>query len=179
MDQAHHNLIQPHLVPGEHLLWTGQPDARRMTRNYVLPGVGAAAVVFVVLGIMGVNLPALLLFSGAMAAVSLFMGLFWIYPDSRRTLYVLTNQRILIMNTKRGNLIGELHTNDIGNIQSFARKDGSGDLFFANEQYRRSRRRGKTRHFGFVGIDDVRTVEQQVSKIFPETTDPDKLPPKS
>jgi hypothetical protein len=71
------------------------------------------------------------------------------------------------MNIKRGNLIGELHAADIGNIQSFEHKDGSGDLFFANEQYRRSRRRGKTRHFGFVGIHDVRSVEQQVLSVFP------------
>jgi hypothetical protein len=167
MDQAHHDLIQSNLLPDEQLLWTGQPDARRMTRNYVLPGMGAAAVVFVVMAVLGANLLALLLFSGAMAAITLFMGLLWVYPDARRTLYVLTNQRILIFNTKQGGLIGELHATDVGNIQSIERKDGSGDLFFANEQYRRSRRRGKTRHFGFVGIHDVRSVEQQVLSVFP------------
>jgi hypothetical protein len=171
MDQAKHDLIQSSLVTDEQLLWTGQPDARRMTQNYVLPGIGAAAVVFVVLAVGGVNLPALLLFSGAMIAITLFVGLLWVYPDARRTLYVLTNQRILIFNIKQGSLIGELYADDIGNIQSFERKDGSGDLFFANEQYRRSRRRGKTRHFGFVGIDDVHNVEQQVLSVFLESSD--------
>jgi hypothetical protein len=165
--EAQQSLVEPHLAPGEHVVWVGQPDAHRMTLNYVVPGWGAALVLFIVLVIFGVPPLLLALFVFGMALITLAMGLLWIYPDARRTRYALTNRRILVLNARRSNVQEELGIDDVGPLQRFERKDGTGDLFFASEAYRRARRRGKSRHFGFIGIPHVRAVEQQVREVFP------------
>jgi hypothetical protein len=99
--------------------------------------------------------------------IILGMGLFIVYPDAQHTVYVLTDQRVLIFGTGRSKFLQEMQAHDIGPIQITERKDGTGDLFFASEVYRRSQRRGKASHFGFIAIPDVRTVEQHLREVFP------------
>jgi hypothetical protein len=171
LSQEQHALAQSHLLPGERLLWVGKPDARRMARNYVLPGWGSALVIAVVLGLIGVDLLLLALFVPVLLVIMLMLGLFWIYPDARRTVYALTNQRVLVLNARRPDTPQELAGSDLGALRCFEQSDGTGDLFFASAEYQRTRRRGTTRHFGFIGIPQVRDVEQQMQVVFPQCRD--------
>ncbi len=170
MDNTHQSLLQPHFEPDERLVWSGKPDAKRMLWNYLLPGWGGTLIIGVALALFGVDILLLALFIPGMLVITLLMGLFWIYPDARHTLYALTTRRALVVNTRSGKLVDALEADNIGPIQRFTRPDGSGDLLFASEMHRRSRRRGKTRHFGFIGIHDVHTVEQHLHEVFPHTT---------
>jgi hypothetical protein len=104
----------------------------------------------------------------------LLLGLLWIYPDARRTVYALTDQRVLVLNTRRPETPQELSGSDIGALRCFEQPDGTGDLFFASAEYQRTRRRGTTRHFGFIGIPQVRDVEQQMQQVFPHSGDDDR-----
>jgi hypothetical protein len=81
--------------------------------------------------------------------------------------YTLTDRRVLVFNRQRGSVVQELEAHHIGGLRRYDHKDGTGDLFFANDDYRRSVRRGKTRHFGFIGIPDAPAVEQQMRDVFP------------
>lgn len=169
MNKDKQQLIEQQLHPDERLIWSGEPDARRMTRNYILPGWGAALLVFAALGFFGIDLLLLLLFALSMAVIMPLVGLLWIYPDAKHTVYAITERRVLIMNTRRPDTPHELVEQDIGPIRRFDNRDGSGDLLFANDTYRRSRRRGSTRHFGFFGISNPQQVEQHLHDVFPHS----------
>jgi hypothetical protein len=171
LSQEQHALAQTHLRPDERLLWLGKPDARRMARNYIVPGWGAALVIAVVLALIGVDLLLLALFVPVLFVIMLLLGLLWIYPDARRTVYALTNQRVLVLNTGQPDMPQELAGSDLGVLRCFEQSDGTGDLFFASAEYQRTRRRGTTRHFGFIGIPQVRDVEQQMQAVFPQCRD--------
>jgi hypothetical protein len=174
LSQEQHALAQSHLRSDERMLWVGQPDARRMARNYIVPGWGAAFVIAVVLALIGVDLLVLVLFVPVLLVIMLLLGLLWIYPDARRTVYALTDQRVLVLNTRRPETPQELSGSDIGALRCFEQPDGTGDLFFASAEYQRTRRRGTTRHFGFIGIPQVRDVEQQMQQVFPHSGDDDR-----
>jgi hypothetical protein len=161
-------LIQSHLRADEQVVWQGQPDAQRLARNYLLPGLAGVVFISLLLLLLGLDLFLVAVFSPGLVLIMLGMTFFSVYPEARRTIYVITNHRVLFLHTERWDFIQALEASDIGDIQLTSHRDGTGDIFFASESYRRGQRRGKTRHFGFVGIHDPQAVEAHLRTTFPQ-----------
>lgn len=79
-----------------------------------------------------------------------------------RTLYALTNRRAIIVSRVFATTVKSYTYGQMNELQRVEREDGSGDLCFANREV--ASRRGATvlKRVGFVGIPDVRSVEQQI-----------------
>ncbi len=166
MDSQYDQLIEQQLATDEHLLWSGQPNPRRLVLDYLLSGWGATILVALILAVFGVDPIVLAAFSLIVMIIVPLVGLFHIYPEARHTRYALTNRRALIFDARRSVLVQEFGLADIGPIRPIVRKDGSGDLLFASESYRRAASRRKTRYPGFIGIGDVQRVEQLMHDVF-------------
>ncbi len=88
--------------------------------------------------------------------------LVWLMPrwNSSKTLYVLTNQRALLM---RFGVFFRIRAFELKKIQKFTRfelEDGSGDLVFERFSLKDEDGNMKTGENGFYGIADVRQVEK-------------------
>jgi hypothetical protein len=168
MNQEHQQLIQSKLQPDEQVLWSGQPDARRMTVNYLLSGWAFIAVIGGSIAMIGrVNIALVAVFALLMMGIMLGMALLMVYPDEKRTLYVLTDRRALFLKAGRPKFQQQLEPHDFGPLKLTERKDGTGDIYFASDNYRSAQKRTGARHFGFFYIPDVRTVERHLHSMQP------------
>jgi hypothetical protein len=134
--------LQPYLQPGERILWTGQPDARRLFGSkdlYLVPfsllwGGGTlfweGGVIWSWLNAPG-GAPIFFLFWGIPFVVVgqyLIWGRFIVKRrDRRRTFYAVTNQRVLVL---KGRSLQSVFLNQLPSVNQSARADGSGSLEF-------------------------------------------------
>ena len=162
------------LDPGEHLLWSGSPDPGRSATQVLpaalfgIPFAGFAAFWMYTAYHMtarGAHLPggwALFPLFGTpflLIGLGVILSPLWTYLGARRTVYAVTDQRALIISAVGARGVESFSHDDIGDLSMVERPDGSGDLFFANRTI--ATRRGTTSlRVGFVGIPEVRTVEQ-------------------
>jgi hypothetical protein len=134
--------LQSYIQPGERILWTGQPDPRRLFgpkdlflvpfslmwggfaifwEGLVLFGMASGSdgppIFFVLWGI-----PFVLI--GQYFIWGRFLFKRW---DRKRTIYAVTNQRVLVL---RGRSLESLFLNQLPNINQSSRADGSGTLEF-------------------------------------------------
>lgn len=135
--------IQPHIFPGEHVLWSGGPDPHRLlSRN------DATLIPFSLLwgGF------ATLLWAGVLASSSALswpsvLGVLWVLPffligqyliwgrfitkrwDRMRTAYAVTDQRILIVRTRS---VQALFLSTLPGVDRSVRNDGSGSIWFGS-----------------------------------------------
>ena len=168
------NVAESELRPGEKVLWVARASPIRLALPYlVILGFGvpwtASSIGFMItwhknsgLGVGDI------LFQGSFVAVGLGMmaAPIWAYIRGRKTMYALTDRRILMIvagNTKKVNSYDETQ---IGNIERVERADGSGDLTFAKEFQKDSEGSNRSTDVKFVGIPDVRSVEDLVRKTF-------------
>jgi hypothetical protein len=190
MNLDDYNLIQVELQPGEKLLWSGRPNPKRMA--WQLPNIIAVvfAIPFTLFAIFWMCLallPMAAFFSAAEpsqmegAAFSLCFPLFglpfllvglvmltapyWAYRRALKMVYGLTDRRALILTTGKSISVKSYSDEDIDNIERTEQADGSGDLIFAREEYRRRGRR-HTRNIAFIGIPNVRAVERLMLDTF-------------
>lgn len=131
--------LEPHLVQGETVLWTGRPDpARHLTRG------DAFAIPFSILwGGFAIFWEASALVAGPLffalwgipfVAVGLYMmfGRF-IYKNrlKRRTLYALTDKRVLkLVRGRRGDVLDAAFVDSLPAVNREVRADGSGSVIF-------------------------------------------------
>src|SRR5713101_1361627 len=128
--------LQPYLLAGERILWTGQPDPRRLVGGkdaYLIPfslmwGGGAvfweaavllsgAPIFFVLWGIPFVLVGQYLIWGRLLAKR-------W---DKKRTVYAVTSQRVLVV---RGRSLQSAYLTQLPSIDQSTRADGSGTLEF-------------------------------------------------
>jgi hypothetical protein len=179
------NRIRAELQQGENLVWAGRPRPDLMMRSafFLVPfGLvfGGFAAFWIVMAstIVGkaanVGGPAVFDFFPLCGLPFLLVGLFmvsspyWLRRKAQRTLYALTNQRALIWEP---GFFGSFTLRNytaagLGRMSRTERADGSGDLVFeefvtygANSQGHRT---ASTTRRGFLGINDVRKVEELV-----------------
>ena len=177
------SIVQPELEPGEQFLWAGQPKPSRIAFksmgtfifgiiwtafcvNFALSwanfgsvkrpgGMSAFDVIFLVF-------PGLFILIGlAMLASPL-----WVYLHAMRTSYAVTNKRILIVQAGRSRTVQSYSQGDIGDIVRTEGPDKSGDLTFAQKVYTNSDGDRHTTLIQFVGIPEVRSVENLVRDVF-------------
>lgn len=170
--------INRQLDPGEGLLWSGVPSPGRMALSALpatavgIPFTGFAAFWIYTAFTMTskstsspggpwnlfplFGLPFLLIGLGMLTAP------FWAYLGAGRTLYAVTNRRALIIANLFSTSVKSFTHSDIHELQRVERADGSGDLYFASRDV--VTRRGGIVHqrIGFLGVSDVRSVEQLI-----------------
>ena len=132
------------LDPGERLLWSGSPNPGR-----------SAAQVLVARGLRVVSPQE----AGTITLLEPLLNPLWAYLAAQRTVYAVTDQRALIISSLGARGVRAYSHDDIGELSMVERADGSGDLFFANRTMVTQRGYASQR-VGFIGIPEVRSVEQ-------------------
>jgi hypothetical protein len=135
--------LQPYLLAGEKILWTGRPDRSRMFASgdaFLIPFslMWGGFALFWEAGVLG-------LFGGGQPAPGFFalwgvpfvvLGQYFIWGrfvykrwDRARTVYGVTSERVLVL--RRGSL-QSLFVNQLPTLSQHVRSDGSGSLEFNN-----------------------------------------------
>jgi hypothetical protein len=184
MDYTLERMAQNELGAGERLLWVGQPNPWRSTLTsfaiYLFAIPWTAFVIFweaMALG-MGSHVrnqsgPFLIFPLFGIPFVLIGLGMLstpiWVYRKMRRTLYAVTDKRLLIIISGRSRTVQSYDERSIGDIQRREYTDGSGDIIFARKLRYGTDDNGttttSTTNIGFLGIPDVRSVEKLVRDI--------------
>jgi hypothetical protein len=157
----------------EHLLWHGSPNAYRRSRRYFplawigVPWIGFALLwlwkgyeIFssgVGLGLVGCLCGFPMLLVGILMLLSPWLA----GRAAKRTLYVVSDRRILVIVDNKIRSIQIFQPEDIRHLVSVERQDGSGDLLFAKPSSSATAA-GSSTSMGFYGIRDVCYVEELV-----------------
>lgn len=166
--------IDAELQHGEQVLWVGRPTPLRIllqNGEALVTGVLAVAALLVLLFAFPVTgILSFFFFGCGFPWVFLFFFLLPFYYFARpvseylsaeRTVYAVTNRRVLIIKPKlRGKVVKSY--NRVAQVERRDLSGGSGDLIFGSETEARGRssHRLKTRKIGFFGIANVREVER-------------------
>jgi hypothetical protein len=173
VDRQLRDIIHPHLKPVEAILWTGQPKPIHVAKQYI--PVSAIALIFFlilfpffrsqisiqsILEILRGNLfgngfpnfiaPLFFLF-GASVILSPALS----YNRALKTIYVVTDMRMLLIKGGWFASARAFPLSDIGIPLIKMNKDGTGDFRFAP---------GRARKRLFVGIGDINTVSSIISE---------------
>lgn len=173
--------LQPHLLPGESVRWIGKPDANRIFSPgdvFFVPFslLWGGFALFWEAGVLG-------LFSSSPArGGAWWFGALWGIPfavigqyliwgrflyrrwDRRRTIYAVTNQRVLSL---KGNTLQSISLTQLPTLNKSVRPDGSGTLEFASlpfgfgswgdsgMEFMAGRRSGLLEFYDIPAVDDV------------------------
>lgn len=185
------NILEPELEHGEQLLWMGKPSPKRMMIPSIFSfGVGVVWTSFIVnfvymwhagpnnvqgprglFGMQGI-LSELFFVPFILIGGGMLFSPIWFYLNAKRTVYGVTDKRVLIVRNGRTRKVQSYGSADIGNVERTERPDGSGDLAFARRSYRDSDGQQRSQATQFVGIPNVRSVEKLLRDLCPEKRDP-------
>lgn len=173
-------LVNAELEAGEHVTWTGQPMASRFARRnigMVLFGIPwTAFILFWIAGASGFKVPD---FSHPVALAPLF-GLpflligfwmlsspYWEFCRARRTAYVITNRRALILDAGywRSMTIRSFWPDRLKDLRRVQNADGSGDLILDRTWTTTPKGGSRSTDHGFLAIRDVKSVEMLVRQL--------------
>ena len=144
MDNPHAQArFQSYLLSDERILWTGQPDPSRLVSSkdfFLIPFSlmwGGFAIVWeggVLLTMVGSGSHGAPIFFALWGIPFVVVGQYFVWGrflvkrwDRRRTLYAVTDQRVLIL---LGTSLQSMFLNNLPGIHQSARADGSGSLDF-------------------------------------------------
>lgn len=176
--------LHQELMEGEGLLWAGKPTPLRTLRGSSLAASAGAAIVLLVMlsifsmffgrmffvgfGMTGMifGLVALIMLVSIGAAI---LRPIWQLLNARRTLYAITDQRILILDGVLSQQVTSYGPDDVERVERRTyNRQGEGDLIFryetrahrvrSHQGYQRTQYREEP--IGFFGIPEVRAVEQ-------------------
>ncbi len=166
--------IERELWPIEQVRWMGQPvpfifaktDLKSKVRGSALiaaiPALVLALSVPYFLGII-LWLPLTSLFFPFVLAVSLSLA----YLEARRKVYVITNQRMLVISRLRPGQTDQYGVSHIKNIEVRESHDGVGDLIVAQQLVETGAADATTWaqvNFGFYAIPNVRAVANMLQE---------------
>ncbi len=173
--------VDRELASGESVAWVGQPIPRQLARA-ALPSVlfGIPWTAFAIFWtVMASGAPrqsgssGWLWFFPLWGVPFILIGLgmltspYWAFRRARRTAYVLTNQRVIIIGIGwRGKTaIRSFDPDALKDLRRDERSDGSGDLIFAEDISSGNRGRNHSTRAGFLAIKEVKNVEEQVRQL--------------
>jgi hypothetical protein len=168
--------INRQLDPGEGLLWSGSPEPMRMALSAMpatalgIPFTGFAAFWIYMAYTMTSKSPAPGPWSlfPLFGLPFLFIGLgmltspLWAFLAAGRVLYAVTNRRALIVGQFFSTKVQSFPHADIHELESVERAGGSGDLYFGSRAVVTRSGGVRIQRIGFIGIPDVRGVEQLI-----------------
>jgi hypothetical protein len=178
------NDAQRELKMGENLLWLGKPDpVRSMIEGYVLWIFAIPWTIFSLSWVWGTAGPGMgrslptpgfnMEFFSVLGEIPfvlvgpiLLASPFFLYAEAKRTIYAITDRRVLIIETGGTRKIQSYSARDLSNIQRTERADRSGDLIFAQEDFKDSDGDMQRRDIKFCGIPEVRSVENLLRDTF-------------
>jgi hypothetical protein len=186
-----YGFVQPDVEADEQILWVGQPNPARMairslggflfgivwtsfTITFTTTWIASSSNGAWPGGIWGFGGLAFYLFMTPflLIGLALLASPFTSYLESLRTYYTVTNKRILIIETGKTRKVQSYGKDDVGNLERVERTDGSGDLAFATQHYKDSDGDERTRDIKFIGIAQVRSVENIVREVFKASSEP-------
>jgi hypothetical protein len=92
---------------------------------------------------------------------------FWAYRKAVKTVYGITNKRLLIIaDTGKSRSVDSYGSDNIGDIKRTERPDKSGDLTFAQRTTKNSEGSQHTANISFIGVPEVRRVEELLRATF-------------
>ena len=165
------------LDPGERLLWSGVPSAR---------GTAVSALPLTFMGILFTGFAAFWIASAASATSSfsgdgfpgaifplfgvpflliglgMLFGPLWAYRGAKSTVYAVTDKRVMVITAANTVGVRSFTPDDIGDIVRVEGPDGSGTLRFGAAANLAVRGGARLSLGVFVGIPEVRRVEQLI-----------------
>lgn len=180
------SVLRNELQAHEQLLWSAQPNARQSAFG---ANSGCAAFFgliwtgFILLwmggwlagswamgdGLFGIGFGLLGLAFGSiflLVGLALMSSPYWAYRAARRTVYAITERRILVIEAKRTKSVSSYYDVRAADIKRTERPNGTGSLVFNQEEYKDSDGDKQIRKVEFKDIADVRGVEQLVLQTF-------------
>lgn len=174
---------QNELEPGERLLWSGQPDPKRLSKKAILISLfgipWTAFAIFWVVAAAGFKLPDFSSLSGGFQSVfplfgipfvliglGMFAAPYWVYRSAKRTVYAITNRRALVISFGRAKSVQSYFEQDVCDISRVERADGSGNIIFRTEETTDRKGNSRLNQIGFFGIPEVRRVERVLLDAF-------------
>jgi hypothetical protein len=171
--------VSQELESGEKLVWSGKPDpVREMSAGFALWLFAipwTAFALFWMWGASGISRPSSqstenFIFSlfglpFVLIGFAMLSAPIWIYSKSKRTVYAITDKRVLIIEKGKSRTVYSYGSQNLGSIKRTERADGSGNLTFAQKPYE-SDGRTYAVDISFVGIPQVRSVETLLKDTF-------------
>ena len=162
---------------GEKLLWSGSPRPSQAALSVLpatlmgVPFLGFACF-WVTMALHGVSrmprtagpwfLFPLFGLPFVLVGLGMLLSPLWAWLLARRTVYAVTDKRVLIIGGAFGRNVQSFTAVELGDFTRSERADGSGTLWFGwRAAPTRNMTPGRAR-IGFVGVADVRTVEQLI-----------------
>ena len=171
-------LVRSELNPEEKVLWSGHPDAKRAAIAMLPIYLFAIPWTAFSLSFMvrwhsrsgfdsGLDIGSLIFQSPfILIGVGILCSPLWVYAKSQRTVYAITDKRVLIIEGGRSKTVQSYDETSVGDIQRVERVDGSGDLTFAQKYSKDSDGDVRKTDIKFVGIPEVRRVEEIIRGTF-------------
>lgn len=153
------NKLERELVPGEEVLWADEPTPI-VVKNFLLIGI------FLFFLISSSILKPFSPLSAALFAAFIVLAIFlWSQVQFKKTLYVITNKRALIIKGFKTFTIRSYPPHLLQFIYLTEKKLGIGDLIFEENISLRPDNSPKVQQFGFVNVRKVRLVEQMLRSL--------------
>lgn len=172
--------IRSELKAFERVRWAAQPIPRRMMRKalpilfFAIPWTAFAlfwmAMAFTMVGtpkdgkIIGIVFP-LFGLPFVLIGFAMLSAPWWAARTAKRTVYVLTDNRALIITVGRSIRTQSYRLDQLKERTKRTNADGSGDLIFSRESYCDSDGDRRTRTHGFEGVPDVRAAERMLDSV--------------
>lgn len=161
----------------EKVVWHCQPNAfRRMflafgTWLFMVPWTGISSYFVYKLTLQESIEPVAFLFSLLFPAVGLLVMFtpFYEWAKAKKTIYIVTNQRVFIIEYLRTLKVMNIDLDKISNIEKKISTSGYGDLILYRDFYLDSDKDKKEKEHGFFAIPDVREAEKHISKLLEST----------
>ncbi|TWT99395.1 hypothetical protein Pla108_03320 [Botrimarina colliarenosi] len=172
-------LVDNELDRDERLAWLAQPDPKAYTRGYwVIQLFGVPFTAFSVFWIamassMGGGFFGLFGVPFVLVGTGMLTAPFWCRRLARRSVYAITDQRAIVFKQEwSGMSIRSFRPDQLGAIERKQHADGSGDLIFAKEitQYGRNNHGPHISRIGFIGIANVKQVEDLIENLAAESS---------
>jgi hypothetical protein len=176
---ADNNDIQGILAPelhGERLLWCGRPSASRALRTWPSRAVFVFGVIWTafcltVPYLFGENEMFLFLIPFILIGLALLLSPIWYYRDAKRTIYGITDKRVLIVVNRRTRDVESFGPTDIGGIKVKDLGAGLGDIRIGWRPYRGDFNEERWTEVTLVGIPEARAVEKLLRDVFESQPD--------
>ena len=176
LDPQIRSLITAELQKDEEIAWIGQPIPRFFTKQSVptflfgIPFTAFSIFWMVSAYSMSDGSSGFFLFGIPFLLVgsSFLLSPFWLKRIAKRSYYVLTNQRALLM---MGGLFGgtannirSFYPNQLNDLRRTQKSDGSGDLIFTVDISHTSEGH-RSKDVGFLAIAEVKAIEDAVRQL--------------
>ena len=174
------SLVDMELEPGERITWAAQPMPGRFAKRsigLVLFGIPwTAFAIFWMAGASGFKIPDFSRGFGffplfgvpfVLIGIGLLSSPYWMRRKARRTAYVITDKRALILagGSWRSTTVRSIEPYRLGDIRRVQNADGTGDLIFERTWASDGDGGRQSTDHGFLATRDVRSVESLVREL--------------